>query len=267
MTALPAPATATESLQSWNSPRSNIPRVGSCFFSFVVMGSNDAAYGPLIPYIQEYYGLTYTIVSLLFLSPFIGYTAAALSNNAVHLKFGQRGVAMITGMAHMTAYIIIATHPPYPVLVLAFVLAGLGNGLADAAWNAWIGNMANANEVLGLLHGLYGLGAVLAPLIATSLITKAGVGWYYYYYIMIALAAIELGTTTYTFWAATGDVYRASLVNHGEAEHSTGDSGSPAEGHQKKPAGLRPHSSTVLEPVSPGSAPSFCWAMLASRSL
>lgn len=103
----------------------------------------------------------------------------------VHLKFGQRGVAMITGMAHMAAYIIIATHPPYPVLVLAFVLAGLGNGLADAAWNAWIGNMANANEVLGLLHGLYGLGAVLAPLIATSLITKAQVGWWYYYYIMV----------------------------------------------------------------------------------
>lgn len=49
MTALPAPATAAEPLQSWNSPRSNIPRVGSCFFSFVVMGSNDAAYGVSTP--------------------------------------------------------------------------------------------------------------------------------------------------------------------------------------------------------------------------
>lgn len=56
--------------------------------------------------------------------------------------------------------------------------------------------------------------------------------------VQIALAAVELGTTTYTFWTATGDVYRASLLNHGEAEQSTSDSGSPVEG-QKKPVGLR----------------------------
>lgn len=45
--------------------------------------------------------------------------------------------------------------------------------------------MANANELLGLLHGLYGVGAVLSPLAATSLITKANVSWYYFYYIMV----------------------------------------------------------------------------------
>lgn len=56
--------------------------------------------------------------------------------------------------------------------------------------------------------------------------------------VQIALAAVELGTTTYTFWTATGDVYRASLLNHGEAEQSTSDPDSPAEG-QKKPVGLR----------------------------
>jgi hypothetical protein len=66
------------------------------------------------------------------------------------------------------------------------VLAGFGNGLADAAWNAWIGNMANPNEVLGFLHAFYGLGAVLAPLIATTMITKGErLPWYYFYYVMV----------------------------------------------------------------------------------
>lgn len=32
--------------------------------------------------------------------------------------------------------------------------------------------MENANELLGLLHGAYGLGATISPLIATSMITK-----------------------------------------------------------------------------------------------
>jgi fucose permease len=68
------------------------------------------------------------------------------------------------------------------------MLAGFGNGLADAAWNAWIGNMANPNEVLGFLHAFYGVGAVLAPLIATTMITKGQrLPWYYFYYVMVSI--------------------------------------------------------------------------------
>lgn len=49
-----------------------------------------------------------------------------------------------------------------------------------------IGNMANANEVLGFLHGCYGLGAVLSPLIATTMITKGQrLPWYTFYYVMV----------------------------------------------------------------------------------
>jgi fucose permease len=83
------------------------------------------------------------------------------------------------------AYIVIAVHPPYPVLVVVFAIAGFGNGLEDAAWNAWMGAMTNANEVLGFLHGVYGLGATIAPLIATSLITKADKPWWMWYYFMV----------------------------------------------------------------------------------
>lgn len=121
------------------------------------------------------------------MSPLVGYTVSALLNNSIHLRFGQRGVAFIAPGCHILAYIVIAVHPPYPVLVVIFMVAGFGNGLADAAWNAWIGNMANPNEVLGFLHASYGLGAVLAPLIATTMITKGNkLPWYYFYYVMVS---------------------------------------------------------------------------------
>lgn len=80
----------------------------------------------------------------------------------------------------------------------------------DAAWNAWLGNMANANELLGFLHGFYGLGAVLAPLIATTLVTKAARQWYHFYlYIMVAAAALELLVCVGTFWSEDGAKFRA----------------------------------------------------------
>lgn len=135
--------------------------------------------------LEKYYGITYLVVSLVFLSPLVGYIASAALNNLVHVRFGQRGVALIGPGCHLISYVVIALHPPYPVLVLVFSLAGFGNGLLDAGWNAHVGNLAHSNEVLGFLHGFYGLGAVLSPLIATTMITRAGLMWYSFYYIMV----------------------------------------------------------------------------------
>ncbi|KAK5165454.1 uncharacterized protein LTR77_008983 [Saxophila tyrrhenica] len=206
---LPSPTTApTEHVESWNNPRINIYRLAATFWAFVIMGMNDATYGAIIPYLETYYDLPYTVVSLVFLSPFVGYTTAALLNNWIHMKFGQRGVAVAGPVCHLVAYIINAVHPPYPVLVISFMLAGLGNGLEDSAWNAWIGVMNNANEMLGFLHGFYGIGGTIAPTIATTLITEADVRWYYWYYFMVGFAAIEVATSIHAFWGATGEVFR-----------------------------------------------------------
>ncbi|KAI1436475.1 putative MFS transporter [Xylaria sp. CBS 124048] len=220
------PTTAgAHSKERWNRPRGNIPRVASCFYSFVVMGANDAAYGPLIPYLQAYYHLSYLIISLIFLSPFIGYTAAAFLNNYIHTRGGRRGVALVASCSHLLAYIVIALHPPYPVLVIAFALAGFGNGIADAGWNAFIGNMDRANELLGILHGLYGVGAVLSPLIATSMIVKAGLPWFAFYYLMVGLASLEIIITGTGFWKASAREYCESVA---------ASSGSPSAGGLKE---------------------------------
>lgn len=135
---------------------------------------------------MPYYGLSYIVVSLVFLSPFVGYVSSAILNNYLHLKFGQRGISVIGSLSHLTAYIIIASHPPYVALVFAFLLAGFGNGVADAAWNAWVGNLANSSEILGFLHAMYGVGAVISPFMSTAMTSKADLPWYSFYYLMVS---------------------------------------------------------------------------------
>jgi fucose permease len=117
----------------------------------------------------------------------------------MHVKFGQRGVAIVGPACHLISYVIFSIHPPYPVLVVMFIFVGFGNGLIDAAWCAWIGNMANSNEVSGFLQACYALGATVAPLIATTLIQKGGVGWYSFYYIMVCSALLS----TFSFLTGT----------------------------------------------------------------
>ncbi|KAJ5081278.1 Major facilitator superfamily domain general substrate transporter [Penicillium alfredii] len=203
-------------LEKWNHPRINIYRSFATFWGFLVMGANDAAYG-----LESYYHLSYTVVSLVFLSPLVGYTLAAFLNHRIHTTLGQRGVAVIGPGCHLIAYIVNCVHPPYPVLVVSFIFAGFGNGIEDAAWNAWIGNMANANELLGLLHGVYGLGAVLSPLIATSMIARANLPWYYFYYVMVGCAFIEIVSSSVCFWKATGAAFRAANT-HSVEENKKG---------------------------------------------
>ncbi len=69
--------------------------------------------------------------------------------------------------------------------------------------------MANPNEVLGFLHAFYGLGAALSPLIATTLLTKAGWQWYEFYYLMVGAAVLEVFLLVGTFWKADAQAYNA----------------------------------------------------------
>lgn len=201
-------------------------RVFATFYSFVILGANDGAYGALIPYLETYYNVNYTVISLIFLSPVGGYIASALLNNRVHMMAGQRGVAMIMSVSHLIAYTVICLHPPYPVIVVVFILAGFGNGLGDAAWNAWVGDMANPNEILGFLHAFYGLGATISPLVATTVIVKAGWKWYQFYYLMVGASLLEVLFLVGTFWQATGAQYRAvhSVTEDQESGNNSGTS-------------------------------------------
>ncbi|KAJ9149993.1 Bypass of stop codon protein 6 [Pleurostoma richardsiae] len=174
------------------------------------MGMSDGATGALIPYIEDYYHISYTVLSLIFLAPFVGYLFAALSNNLIHHRFGQRGIAIIAPLCRLIGYIPLSCHPPFPALPVVWLFPGFGNGLEDSAWNAWVGNMQDANELLGFLHGAYGLGATIGPLIATAMVTKgeSPLPWCTYYYVMVGLSALEACFTTTAFWRATGAVHR-----------------------------------------------------------
>lgn len=69
--------------------------------------------------------------------------------------------------------------------------------------------MDKSNEILGVLHGCYGIGAVLSPIIATSMVTS-GLAWFEFYYVMIALAAVAVVFSGWAFWGESASVYRAA---------------------------------------------------------
>ena len=111
-------------------------------------------------------------------------------------------------ICRVVPYIVIAVHPPYPVIIVFYIFVGYGLGLLDAAWNAWVGDLVSANQLLGLLHGFYGLGATVSPLIITALVTRSGLQWYTFYYVMASLLTLELGFSIWAFWSETAAEFR-----------------------------------------------------------
>ncbi|EHK40212.1 hypothetical protein TRIATDRAFT_208188 [Trichoderma atroviride IMI 206040] len=199
--------------ERWNRPVKNIGRLAFAFVSFAIAGMNDAAVGALIPYLEEYYNLSYTVISLIFLTPFFGYSVAAFTNARIHVLFGQRGVAIMAPICHLITFAVLASHPPYPALVVCNAISGFGNGLTDACFCAWVGAMDKANTIQGFLHSCYSLGALFSPLIATSMVVKAGLPWYTFYYIMIGMSGLEFVGLVIVFWDKTGAAYQAEHAN------------------------------------------------------
>lgn len=141
--------------------------------------------------LESYYDISHKTVSFLFLSPVCGYTLAALLNNEIHMQVGRRGIACISATCHLVTFSTASLHPQYPILVLSFAVGGFGNGLADSGWNAWISNLSSANELLGIMHGLYGIGAVISPLIVSALVTKAHIPWFRFYHFMVRFVHLD----------------------------------------------------------------------------
>lgn len=162
--ALP-PETAVSTAQKWNDPPRNKYRVLSCFFAFLVYGMNDGAPGAMVPLFGEYYHLPHSIVSLIFLSPMIGCVLASFTSNRLHAIAGRRGVALTATGAYVLAYLGLSQHPPFAVVVCLLVLTGFGSGLMNGSWNSWFGGLVQGSTLLGFLHGFWGAGATLSPIL------------------------------------------------------------------------------------------------------
>ena len=120
------------------------------------------------------------------------------------MLFGQRGVALIGPGCRLLSYVVLSIRPPYPVVLVFLVGAGFGNGLLDAAWNVYVEDTKNANQLLGIIHSFFGLGASLSPIIATTTVTKYELQWNAFFFIMVILAFLDMALSTFAFGAQLG---------------------------------------------------------------
>ena len=101
-------------------------------------GLNDGAPGVLLPSLEEYYGLNYAVVSLIFLSNALGFIVSSFLSNRLHVGVGRCKSLIIGTALQASCYVILSTHPPYGAVIVAFFLAGAGMGFILAHANSYM---------------------------------------------------------------------------------------------------------------------------------
>lgn len=185
-------------------------RLLACYWALASAGWNDASLGPLIPSIERYFSLTYTEVSTLFISQCVGYMVCGVTCNRMTHRLGMGRVVTIGAALQLAGYAIAIAPPPFAVLPIGWAIIGLGVGYQDASANAWVAGLPNAHVKLGYLHGLYGLGALVAPLVATAFVS-AGIRFSYFFAVSLGVAATDVLVLFLTFW-------RSGPLDHEEQE-------------------------------------------------
>ncbi|CED82407.1 Major facilitator superfamily domain, general substrate transporter [Phaffia rhodozyma] len=190
--------------------------LASLFFVLFVAGWNDATMGPLLLRVQEQYNITYTILSLTFVFNFLGFLSAALVNVYLTNKLGFGWVITIGAALPCVAYAIQAIAPPFPVYCITFYITGVGIGFQDAQCNNFIAQLPNMMWKMSVLHALYGIGALVSPLVSTqfSQIPK----WHYFYLCSVAVAVINLAGLLYVFRLRTEKSLLGKLNEGGKVE-------------------------------------------------
>ncbi|RPA75730.1 MFS general substrate transporter [Ascobolus immersus RN42] len=197
-TAVQAQAQPTSSSTKW--------RVLCCMLLNFTNGVNDSAPGPLIPYLEKYYNIGYAVVSIIFLSNALGFIFAATISNRLYSLLGRRGVVILSPLLMVIGYSLIIPALPYPVINIAFFINGVGMALGLAQINTFCASLPTGSaNVLGLVHGAYGIGATIAPLAATSMVGK-GVRWSFFYAIPMVMAVWNMGFAGWCFRTLPEDV-------------------------------------------------------------
>ena len=190
---------AASIVPSWSCPTMNKWRVLAACMEYFGNGLNDSAPGALIPYIENWYGIGYAVVSTIWISNAAGFILAAFVSDWICSHLGRAKSLMLSEVSLIAGYTVIACPVPFPVVVVAYMAVGFGEALEIALNNVFCANLANSTVILGAAHGSYGIGGIFGPILATAIVSN-GVHWSRFYLIAIAIRFLCMASTGWSFW-------------------------------------------------------------------
>lgn len=164
----------------------------------VSAGLSDGAPGALLPRMEKYYDISYTIVSMIWMANALGFILVAVVSHKLLPWFGPRKLLGFGCASLAIMYAMVCSAPKFPIVAVGFFFGGIGLATNYSFQNIFLSRFQKSSTYLGYYHGSYGLGAFIAPLVATAMVNQ-GMKWSHYYFLMLALSIFNMFNLFFSF--------------------------------------------------------------------
>jgi fucose permease len=137
--------------------------------SFIVLGLPDGILGTAWPSMRSTFGAPVGDLGLILLLATAGSVLVTAFVGTLIRRLGVPALLVTSGVSAAIGYLGFALAPGLGLVLGVAVLTGVAAGLMDAGLNTAVA-LAGRPRLLNLLHGAYGVGTALGPLVVTAAI-------------------------------------------------------------------------------------------------
>ena len=202
--------------------------------SFVVLGLPDGMLGTAWPAMRHSFGQPVGVLGLILLVNTIGSVAVAAVVGRLIQRIGAAAVLAIAGVCAAVSGIGYAVAPGLWLVLSVGPLTGAAMGMTDGGLNTAVA-LTGRTRLLNLLHGFYGVGTAIGPLLVTGAIIA---GSWRPAYLVLAVFNLVAATCWIAYrrsvpGPAARDAERAGTDGPGRADNPA-DSAEPAAGWSRR---------------------------------
>jgi fucose permease len=151
---------------------------------FVVLGLPDGMWGTAWPTMRQTFHQPLGSLGLILVFGTVGNLLTSLTTGRTLRRFGAGRLLLCAGLIAATGALLIAVAPVWGMVLAGALLLGAAAGLLDTGLNIVVA-LSGRLRLLNMLHGAYGVGSALGPLVVTAAIVVTS--WRPAYVLLIAL--------------------------------------------------------------------------------
>ena len=162
-------------------------------YAFITLGVSAGVIGPALPTLAAHAQVSLDQAGYLFASLSVGYLVSAPIISWVGPRVGTRVMLIVSPLINIASMMILALGRALPMLMLGTVLLGIGQSGTQVAYNAMFGTAEGASKKLGQLNAFFGIGALLAPLLASFGYAQFGEATLAFFVAAVLLVILSIG--------------------------------------------------------------------------
>jgi fucose permease len=184
---------------------------------FVVLGLPDGMWGTAWPAMRHTFHQPLGSLGLILVFATAGNLVTSLSTGRTLRRFGVGRLLVVAGLIAATGALLLAIAHVWVMVLIGALLIGMAAGLLDTGLNTVVA-LSGRLRLLNMLHGAYGVGSAIGPLVVTAAILITS--WRPAYVLLIVLELL----LAYGWWR-TSSHWTPGAADDGDEAAAVPDDG------------------------------------------